>query len=69
MRSVAGVALIAPARGRASKKIINIMHTGAARCFWKPKWPWALPRQQRRSYTNPTRQRGIRCVSLAGASG
>ena len=40
MRSVAGVALIAPARGRASKKIINIMHTGAARCFWKPKWPW-----------------------------
>ncbi len=28
-----------------------------------------LPRQQRRSYTNPTRQRGIRCVSLAGASG
>ena len=40
MRSVAGVALIAPARGRASKKIINIMHTGTARCFWKPKWPW-----------------------------
>ena len=40
MRSVAGVALIAPARGRASKKIINIMHTGAGRCFWKPKWPW-----------------------------
>ncbi len=40
MRSVAGVALIAPARGRASKKIINIMHAGAARCFWKPKWPW-----------------------------
>ena len=40
MRSVALVALIAPARGRASKKIINIMHTGAARCFWKPKWPW-----------------------------
>ena len=40
MRSVAGVALIAPARGRASQKIINIMHTGAARCFWKPKWPW-----------------------------
>ena len=40
MRSVAGVALIAPARGRASKKIINIMHTGAARCFWKPRWPW-----------------------------
>ncbi len=40
MRSVAGVALIAPARGRASKKIINIMHTGAARCFWKPNWPW-----------------------------
>ena len=40
MRSVAGVALIAPARGRASKEIINIMHTGAARCFWKPKWPW-----------------------------
>ena len=29
---------------------------------------WSLPRQQRRSYTNP-RQRGIRCVSLAGASG
>ncbi len=40
MRSVAGVALIAPARGRASKKIINIMHTAAARCFWKPNWPW-----------------------------
>ena len=28
-----------------------------------------LPRQQRRSYTNPKRERGIRCVSLAGASG
>ncbi len=40
MRPVALVALIALARGRASKKIINIMHTGAARCFWKPKWPW-----------------------------
>ena len=24
-----------------------------------------LPRQQRRSYTNPKRERGIRCVSLA----
>ncbi len=40
MRSVALVALIAPARGRASKKIINIMHTGAARFLSKPKWPW-----------------------------
>ena len=40
MRSVAWVALIAPARGRASKKITNIMHTGAARFLWKPKWPW-----------------------------
>ena len=28
-----------------------------------------LPWQQRRSYTNPKRERGIRCVSLAGASG
>ncbi len=28
-----------------------------------------LPRQQRRSYTNPKRERGIRRVSLAGASG
>src|SRR5208337_2146807 len=28
-----------------------------------------LPRQQRRSYTNPKRERRIRCVSLAGASG
>ena len=28
-----------------------------------------LPRQQRRSYTNPKRERGIRGVSLAGASG
>ena len=43
MRSVAWVALvalIAPARGRASKEITNIMHTGAARFLWKPKWPW-----------------------------
>src|SRR5271157_834812 len=40
MRSVALVALIAPDRGRASKKITNIMHTGAARFLWKPKWPW-----------------------------
>jgi hypothetical protein len=43
MRSVAWVALvalIAPARGRASKEITNIMHTGAARLLWKPKWPW-----------------------------
>ena len=41
MRSVAGAALIAPARGRASKKTsTNIVHTSAARCFWKPKWPW-----------------------------
>ena len=40
MRSVAWVALIAPGRGRASKKITNIMHTGAARFLWKPKWPW-----------------------------
>ena len=46
MRSVAGVALIAPARGRASKKIINIMHTGAVRCFWKPKWPWVKTSHQ-----------------------
>ena len=30
MRSVAGVAWIAPARGRASQTITNIMHTGAA---------------------------------------
>src|SRR5271157_5332572 len=37
---VAWVALIAPAGGRASKEIINIMHTGAARFLWKPKWPW-----------------------------
>ena len=22
------------------QEIINIMHTAAARCFWKPKWPW-----------------------------
>ena len=40
MRSVAWVALIAPARGRASKEITNIMHTGAARFLWKPNWPW-----------------------------
>ena len=43
MRSVAWVAwvaLIAPARGRTSKKIANIMHTDAARFLWKPKWPW-----------------------------
>jgi len=40
MRSVAGVAWIAPARGRASQTITNIMHTGAARLLWKPKWPW-----------------------------
>ena len=43
MRSVAWVALvalIAPARGRASKTITNIMHAGAARFLWKPKWPW-----------------------------
>ena len=43
MRSVAWVAwvaLIAPARGRASKEIANIMHTDAARFLWKPKWPW-----------------------------
>ena len=39
MRSVALVALIAPARGRASKKLTNIMHTGAASFLWKPKWP------------------------------
>src|SRR5271157_1883412 len=39
MRSVAGVAWIAPARGRASQTITNIMHTGAARLLWKPKWP------------------------------
>ena len=37
MRSVAGVALIAPARGRASKKIINIMHTGACALFLEAK--------------------------------
>ena len=37
MRSVAGVALIAPARGRASKKIINIMHTGAAALLLEAK--------------------------------
>ena len=37
---VAWVALIAPARGRASKTITNIMHTGTARLLWKPKWPW-----------------------------
>jgi hypothetical protein len=40
MRSVACVALIAPARGRASKTITNIMHTIAARFLWQPKWPW-----------------------------
>jgi hypothetical protein len=51
MRSVAGVALIAPARGRASKKIINIMHTGAARCFWKPKWPWVKTKPPKPSTT------------------
>ena len=39
MRSVAGVAWIAPARGRASQTITNIMHTVAARLLWKPKWP------------------------------
>ena len=37
MRSVAGVALIAPARGRASKKIINIMHAGACALFLEAK--------------------------------
>ena len=37
MRSVALVALIAPARGRASKKIINIMHTGACAFFVEAK--------------------------------
>ena len=37
---VAWVALIAPARGRASKTITNIMHTCTARLLWKPKWPW-----------------------------
>ena len=51
MRSVAGVALIAPARGRASKKIINIMHAGAARCFWKPKWPWVKTKPPKPSTT------------------
>src|SRR5271157_4494025 len=51
MRSVAGVALIAPARGRASKKIISIMHTGAARCFWKPKWPWVKTKPPKPSTT------------------
>ena len=51
MRSVAGVALIAPARGRASKKIINIMHTGAARCFWKPNWPWVKTKPPKPSTT------------------
>ncbi len=40
MRSVALVALIAPARRRASQEITNIMHTGAALFLWKPKWPW-----------------------------
>ena len=40
MRSVAWVALIAPARGRTSKEIANIMHTDPARFLWKPKWPW-----------------------------
>ena len=30
---------------------------------------YILPRQQRRSYTNPKRERGMRCVSLAGAVG
>src|SRR5271157_6100321 len=44
MRSVALVALIAPDRGRASKKITNFMHTGAARFLWKPKWPWVKPK-------------------------
>ena len=34
-----------------------------------PSGDGILPRQQRRSYTNPKRERGIRCVSLAGASG
>ena len=51
MRSVAGVALIAPARGRASKKIINIMHTGAVRCFWKPNWPWVKTKPPKPSTT------------------
>ena len=37
---VALVALIAPARGRASKEITNTMHTGTALFLWKPKWPW-----------------------------
>ena len=37
MRSVAGVALIAPALGRASKKIINIMHTVWGALFLEAK--------------------------------
>ena len=42
------------------------------RCWSALEKKWngvLLPRQQRRSYTNPKRERGIRCVSLVGASG
>jgi len=51
MRSVAWVALIAPARGRASKEIANIMHTDAARFLWKPKWPWVKTKPPQPSTT------------------
>ena len=80
MRSVAGVALIAPARGRASKKIINIMHAGAARCFWKPKWPWVKTKPPKPSDNwkgsvqrkvlverGPRFRCAIRCVHRKGA--
>jgi hypothetical protein len=52
---------------RSWRAVGTLQHQAVVRPFFDTSQ--ILPRQQRRSYTNPKRERGIRCVSLAGASG